>query len=1192
MSTRVVEILRRLVRQQTVQIGQPVANLYGAVAAESPPLLRPARQTWLWVRAPGRSLLDIEDFFASLNASGGSTGGTSGMAMEEVEGRDGMLVLEPGAGIVSLVRGTVKVPNSLVLPISVATGASSGEFAIYVDGVLQRRGSDAASLRLSLDRGDHLIEVLAYTTSLGIAVPPSIEITAALDLLQKPEWRSVSPGYMDPTTGMSAVRLEWYDDPRAGGWKLMRRELDDLGPILAVGPADARGEFVLTLSGNMTQMLVRGEELSAASLTMGTVLGATYGDVDDQTSVHVRLDAALSDVSPLWVGRPCGSGQLTEIARIRRSSVQGSTRYDDVQVRNGTVYEYRLQAFSVLSDAILSPWSDLAYVRAGDVVPPGAITFKARYPRVTPSGIVVAKFSTPTDEDYAGVHVYFDRTVHTGTLAAHDAVSFTAAEPLTTGVVYSGTTLTIPSLEGDSEDLYLVTSASGPVLFVSGAISVTYAPGVTFEVHDVRRVKTDYGTPGSDDDFTFDAVRGTGADGTENEVLSGTYHFRSFDWAGNELLSGSPAWAVTYAFDRQPLTRVHFENKGLDGAVSTTVVQATFGTEPAISDLYSGDVGYIDTDQWRVSGDPVFHSGDFVEGETDWMFVRVWAPNDPDIPIQVRRLVAVDPDGTIYTDQPFITDGVYGVKSGDRWTVMDGATYWYTGVERAPTKASLLPIYGPQYFVRASGEAAGKYAEFYSRIDGMLEEDLQRYFVDNDDVPHIHSLYLSEPSPYVLRVRIADLDDDVKYWKCYSKKAEGEGRRRVNAPPTGYAWPTLNGQSDGPVDDTYLRWYEHIDQGLAFSHNAGPGTWNVVIVPENSVGLAGPRLTASKSMNGLEDDEAILYNYWVREHDDASSGRFGNLISWEHSLATESPEPAEIRIYARRSDSTDTGATTSTGGTGRQRVGSSTGSSAPTTTQITWAKFDGGRQRVGEIPPNRRWVDQDAEAGTDPWIAELGDGTDYRSLGGSFVHSGLPPRLPAGQGTPITWIYTLELRDHTTAELIAAYETQYTAHYDVDTPPTDDGGGGGGDPVDTARPAIDAASAVIAYAGRKNTTCSDPHVQRVSWTSRNVSMDHFWRILVRESAVDGIGSPPPLGPNWTTLVGSLPYTHSSYDVSFPGRVMLGSTANEITWRRQYRVELRSSTTGELIMARETGELDVTLYSCQSSTGGAFGSDFI
>ncbi len=695
-----IETLKRIIRKQTVRIGSVVTNLHQGVAAESPPLSAGAKQQWLWSRVPGGWLMSLQEFYAAYTADGG-------YKTDIIDGREGAAVVSSQTAQVHFLRGTVRTPVGRSIEMAVSTNSARGEWSVYVDNTLQRKGVDSGRFTLTIDEGVHAIEIIAYSESLGVLVPRDLEISALLESLRKPLWKSLTTGYVDAFMANPANRLEWFTDPRCGGWRVMRRETDVLGPIAEASGVGVKGQIGIIISGDYQANLELGEELTAGTETMGTVLGFTYtpepgpndavpegdglltgwassgdwtevdssgdfsgawggtdsmqfaasllfgvwGDPGDtvrntkqvrvltgfvpgqpvgircnciwtlgvggppggpvtfigmdvngvrasptsptfftpitwllsvdtvadangevtvsfviegmagsfdiivafsdllvsdpqangQTMVRLRLDPSVSGPSVNWIGRFVGSGKWNELARVRRSSVTGTVKYSDTAVRVGNIYEYKLQSFGLADETQVSPWSEIEYVRAGDVDPPGNITFLPGYPALTEPRRVTAKFFTPEDEDYAGVRVYYRQTAYSGTvLSASGDWVVPAGGGSFTPNAYVGYTLQIPSGGSIEDDLFqVVTSNSSLTFYTSGSLFQVPEAGDRLVIFYDKPILTDYGSPDQEDQVSFEPVF------VGTRLGSGDYHFRTFDYTGNEQLFSGVIWNAT-----------------------------------------------------------------------------------------------------------------------------------------------------------------------------------------------------------------------------------------------------------------------------------------------------------------------------------------------------------------------------------------------------------------------------------------------------------------------------------------------------------------------------------------------------------------------------------------------------------------------------------------------------------------------
>lgn len=1026
-----VDLVRRLVREQLNRINTVVTNIHGAVAGESPPLGLGVPQRWMWIRLPARALLSLEEFFDAFATS-------NVPEVSIVEGREGVVTVG-AANRLQFLRGVVEIPNSLSVRIAASAGSPQSEVAIYVDGVLQRRAVDSLEVVVSLDAGRHVFEILALADALAVAVPSDLPISAVLETLGKPQWLSVRAGYLDPAMGVAGNTLEWYNDARAGGWRLLRRETEFLGAVKDLGSLDTRGEYSLAISGDVVSQLEAGEELTAGPHTMGTVLNATYFGGDDETTVRLRLPASELFVDSNWLSRPVGSGRFSELARIKRGSTTGTIKYIDQDVVVGTVYEYKLQAFGLVDEWQVGPYSDIEYLRAGDIDPPGPILFLRGYPRLE-GRRVSCRFRTPDDEDYDGVRTYFRERPVSGDVTSAGLTFLTDSSQSWALGQFAGWTVQVMSGGVMQNDLLaLVVSNDNTTLFPSGEFAWIPSGGLPFELYYDRPIVTDFGRPSSEDQFSFEAIRDPA--GT---LLIGTYIFRTFDFTGNEQLgSGEQLWVFSGV--TSPRTIVEFEDRDLAGELSTIKALAYFTVTPEIRLVESGTVTWVSGDQFEDALVPRV-SGDYTTGQTNHHFVHFYPTPTPGTfhvrrgvsatPRVVRRIVASESPNLLYLDQAVPTAGS-GIKvaSGDRYEIYDGATFAHIGLTRAASLSALIPVYGPQVIVRAD---PGKFVEYYSVVDGYAPEELQTTFLDNDTEATIGKLLLSEPLPNVLMIRIDELDDDVRSWRSYEKKALIDNYSG--------GWPTLNGLNDGELDEAYLRWDDSIRAGKGYSHTAGDGCWYVIAVPVNSLGVDGPRVGCVRGIGGVVcsggcgTDSQIFYEAAVRQwnYSGGTEAHPGyNLITWKFTSAGVNPELLEVRILAQDLDEPS---------------------------GLVYDLTHTYKNAFGD-----RFIDQDATTGADPWGNEPGD-TTVQVQGGvaSYVHGTFNKHWPIASGGVLrTWRYTLQAWDSTDT-LLEEVIFDYTSSYHPGLPAS-------------TLPFLQNVSASTAYEGFNSVVCDDPYTNVVQW---------------------------------------------------------------------------------------------------------------
>lgn len=522
-----LELLRRLVRQQTETIG-PVKNLVGPVAPTSIPIQVTREARWLVLRVPGTKLLSLDEFFATYATA-------AERRVEEVTAINGVVLVRDIEPALFLVRGQVQVTSSLSVTFGITTASAQSEFAMYVNGVLQRRGSGDREFTLSLPAGQHIIELMVASSAFAFQFPPSLLVTSVREtVLEAPIWESVRAGYADPLIGTPAIYLRWYSSPRVGGWTIHRREVESLGLIVAVGEPGLDGEYGLELYGDFTSTVSPGDALYAGFEPMG-IIRDVYYDPDVATTydavlytgltlVRVRLPTERDEINPYWLGRTAGSGVFREVQRMQRVSSGPIAEWADLAVETGLPYEYVLQAYGLFDPSALSPYSEVRYVRAGDVDAPASITILPLYPQVLNHRATVL-FTTPVDQDYAGVRVFFGDTVAEGTSPGGNTVN-TLVLAETPAIDIIGALVRLTGGTGAGQ-ITIVASIVGATITSSGDWDITPDATTTYEIELIEDVMTDFGLPNTDDQLAFDIRVEAG------EPVLGTFYFCSFDHAGN-----------------------------------------------------------------------------------------------------------------------------------------------------------------------------------------------------------------------------------------------------------------------------------------------------------------------------------------------------------------------------------------------------------------------------------------------------------------------------------------------------------------------------------------------------------------------------------------------------------------------------------------------------------------------------------
>jgi hypothetical protein len=522
-----VELIRQLIRQQTNLIGQPVTNLLGGVAELGQALLATKNSQWRVARIPGSRLPTLDEFYAIYIASTDRityvANTTTGVVVCGAGFRVvGDVLFEPTEVATYLLLGTIEVPASQSIPVTIESGESgSGEFGLYVDGTLIRRGYGRLQTSVALSAGRHVLQIIGTAQVFGVALPDSILVTTSSENLQIPIWNSLTSAYIDEAAGTTSVTLSWFNALNAGGWRILRSQRQELGALTSIGSPNSSGEFGVEITGSwLSTIQSAGSQLFAGSELMGTILQVEYDSTLNITSAVVRLVSGRGVVNSFWLNRIASVGQLAELTRIKRTTSTPTITWDDSTVKVGDPYEYGIQAFGLFDETILSGISTLKYIRAGDVTPPASIAFAIGYPKSLNKRATV-KFITPADEDYDGVRVYYKLIPTSGVATSGGSTTLTDTGKVWTINAYTNLFVKITSGTGAGQIRQIVSNTSNQ-LTISVAWAVNPNATSAYQVYQFNKVMTDYGVPNAADELMFEPT------------ADGAYYFVTFDKAGNE----------------------------------------------------------------------------------------------------------------------------------------------------------------------------------------------------------------------------------------------------------------------------------------------------------------------------------------------------------------------------------------------------------------------------------------------------------------------------------------------------------------------------------------------------------------------------------------------------------------------------------------------------------------------------------
>jgi len=422
MGLSLLESFRKLIRQDTVTIGQTVGNIHGAVRVDLADISEVVSQTWLALRINGSQVLPLTDYFDAFAEQ------TSTLSLETaIEGR---ITVTTRPNTVLMLRTVVEAERSLSFNLDITIPGTGATAAIYVDGTLIRTVSGSVAVPLNISAGRHTLYVQAVAPTITVAVPTKVRLVGETEIPRAPQWVSIQTGYLDEGAGTARTTLRWHSDPEVGSYRVYRREpilLADLtkvgdGLVTTMSPLGPDSTFTVTMGGDQGPKLEVGAFLIANGQTLGVVTSVTVTQIteDDETTTTVDESAYQTTLAcrlaidletlPNVVGQFLSVGSFNEIARVSRVVNASVVEYVDSAVNRDHGYEYVLRAVGLVDETVLSPTSQVQYIVAGDIFAPGPITILEDYPTVT-NRLVTVKFDTPTDLDYAGVNVYYRQQV-------------------------------------------------------------------------------------------------------------------------------------------------------------------------------------------------------------------------------------------------------------------------------------------------------------------------------------------------------------------------------------------------------------------------------------------------------------------------------------------------------------------------------------------------------------------------------------------------------------------------------------------------------------------------------------------------------------------------------------------------------------------------------------------------------------
>lgn len=740
MALSILESIRRLIRQDTVRIGGPVGNLYGAVTSDLNLLQGLPVQSWLVLEATGSEMPDVERFYQLYGIFGGR--------MQLLVAQDGSVTVpSPQAGRLQLIRATATIAQRSTFTLRVAVTQPGGACAVYVNGTLARRGEGVTLIPITLDSGTHDITIISNATTATVTAPTGLELSGESDIPGRPTWVRVTTDYLDTSVGTAQNTLTWLADAKVGGYYVLRRQRVSLrstaegasasdSSVLSFGETGADGSYPVILQGLHATQLTVGSELLAEFESLG-VITQVLPENGGNTSVRLRALPGQAQPTSNVIGSLAYLGTFSPITQVARTTNASTLVYVDSAVTFGQAYEYALVAYGLINPAMRSQRSEVIYVVAGDVQPPGSITFLSGYPEVT-RGVLTARFTTPVDADYQGVRVYFHQRIQ-NEIALDQFADYTVTSVAGRVISINDPELAVNALVGykvrwNNGVPYDVVSNTAGTITVSADLLPPPSNGVSLTIYRNVQIKTDYGNPNTSDELSF----------TVSEL--GRYVFCTFDRARNEQLDFEAAY---------------YDVTSLGGGT---------GVEPIVAF------------RQLVSGEQSYFASPF-NNPFNYAIVEVWAANSgaseatkfDGVELWYRR--KGDDSDRLLSPVPSQARAFPWVVSGSAQGILDQPNFGTVAPYPPAVSGGVLS----RYVSLARSEADNWIRVWAENSDG-LSTDIMTFVVDYDTTPEITSLETTIDNDADTASFTAIIDDDTQGLRWYVDPASaGEPTETVPA---------------------------------------------------------------------------------------------------------------------------------------------------------------------------------------------------------------------------------------------------------------------------------------------------------------------------------------------------------------------------------------------------------------------------
>ena len=405
MARNFFEEVKRIIDERTNKPEGLVANLHGIIDESLTPSAAKSNQTWYAIQAEVKKHPTLREFIDAFTHQR--------LPVAEISSLNGASVFpETGqikSGVAIMLYTSINLSSPDAIPIHVT--APGHAISVYVDDVVQAQGVGGLDGTLAFATGQHFIAVVCFGSqnAVEVDIDEKYALTRGEPTPPAPHLAGLPVAtYLAAKNGSFIVDVKWHNDSYASAWQVYRAQATPLGAILAITPINPARSTV-RVAGTFSAAV--GLQLFTSKFFVGYVSAVSTGTYNGNpvTDFDVTLDHGAPADAAQWVGNTLllESTSYSSIARVTYSG-DAVIDYQDLTVKQGGVYLYRVTAFGFIVGVAESDYSEIGWVLVDDTTPPGDITFDANTDVRIVNGEIQLGFLAPSDADYHGVKVYVE----------------------------------------------------------------------------------------------------------------------------------------------------------------------------------------------------------------------------------------------------------------------------------------------------------------------------------------------------------------------------------------------------------------------------------------------------------------------------------------------------------------------------------------------------------------------------------------------------------------------------------------------------------------------------------------------------------------------------------------------------------------------------------------------------------------